>query len=456
MGYMDFVKKQISDSSDDLCAMSDSIWEFAEIRYQESKSSALQRKVLEENGFSIRTDIAGIPTAFAATYGAGKPVIAILGEFDALEDLSQEADCCEPRKKDSCSNGHGCGHNALGSAGVYAALAVKEYLRQYGKQGTIRYFGCPAEEGGSGKTFMVRSGAFDGVDIALTWHPNYYTSIIKTGSLANVRCVFRFHGISSHAAASPQLGRNALSAVELMNIGVNYYREHLIPEARIHYAVTNSGGDASNIIQKEAEVVYAIRAPKVPQIGDILKRVEKIAQGAALMTETTMESRIISGYSDYISNPVVERAVMEVLRENHVCGFSEEELAYAKRFADTNDCGYNVLPEGSVMHDGVLSPMPMLGSTDVGDVSWNVPTAQFYMACYAKGTCLHSWQATAQGKSPLMHKAAVEAATVLALSAVRFFESPTLVAEAKEAFDQQQAGERYTCPIPGETVPGLS
>ncbi len=456
MDYRTFIKRKIDEDSGKIAAMSDRIWEIAEIRYQEERSSQVQISALLDEGFTVERNVAGMPTAFIASYGTGAPVIGILGEFDALENLSQKANEFSPKRRENNGNGHGCGHNALGTAALYGAVAVKKYLEQCGKTGTVKYYGCPAEEGGSGKTFMVRAGCFHGLNAALTWHPNYYTSTIKTGSLANVRCVFTFYGVSSHAAAAPHLGRNALSAVELMNIGVNYLREHLLPGTRVHYAVTNAGGDAANIIQEEAEVVYAVRAPEVAQLEEMTERIQKIARGAALMTETTVKSRTVSGYSDYISNAVVERIVRNALEDTHVQEYTQEELDYAAKYTQTMEtCDSWMLKEDCKLCDYVLDPMPMLGSTDVGDVSWNVPTAQFYMTCYAKGTCLHSWQATAQGKSSIMHKAAVAAAKVIAMAAAEFYENPQLAAQAMKEFERTLAGKTYRCPVPKDTTPGI-
>lgn len=303
---------------------SDSIWEFAEEGYKEFKSSKLQKKMMEEEGFKIEDNVAGIETAFIARYGTEGVVIGFLGEFDALPGLSQKADSLvqEKIKEDKNSWGHGCGHNLLGVACMQAAIALKDYLEEHNIKGSIIYYGCPAEEGGAGKAFMAREDAFKDADICLTWHPNSITTGAM-GTLANTRVYYNFKGISSHAAAAPHLGRSALDSVELMNIGVNYLREHIIPEARIHYAITDPGGSAPNVVQDKAQVLYAIRAPENDQLVDILERVNKIAKGAAMMSGTEVEIKIVSAYANILRNETLDNLIFKHIKELYPLDYND-------------------------------------------------------------------------------------------------------------------------------------
>lgn len=313
--------------------ISDTIWEYAEPRFQERNSSGIQQEYLKSRGFSIKADLAGEETAFIAEYGSGKPVLAFLGEFDALSSLQQEADQvtrCPIAGKD---NGHGCGHHLLGTASLAAADALKTYMEENHLSGTIRYYGCPAEENAGGKAYLVRDGYFNDCDIALTWHPYTMNKVMKGGfHLANFRAFFTFHGISSHAAGAPELGRSALDAVEIMDIGVNYMREHMIDAARVHGAITNSGGIAPNVIPSEAQILYAIRAPKVTQVQKLYERMCDIAKGAALITGTTVEIKQVAAYSNLINNDTLNGMIQENLEHVIPVGFTEEELSYAKKF----------------------------------------------------------------------------------------------------------------------------
>src|ERR1700722_17634805 len=283
-------------------ALSDRVWATPEVCYTEARSSAEHLAELRHHGFRITENVAGIPTALMGEWGEGGPVIAFLGEYDALPGLSQEAGVPESRPVEAGGHGHGCGHNLLGSAALLAATAVKDWLAAHQVPGRVRYYGCPAEEGGAAKAFMVRSGAFDDADIALTWHPSSFWEVVVTPSLANTRADFIFTGRTSHAAASPHLGRSALDAVELMNVGVNYMREHMPSDARIHYAMLDGGGVAPNVVQARAKVRYAIRARELPELWPLIERVKKVAQGAALMTETSVEARGISAVSNVLPN----------------------------------------------------------------------------------------------------------------------------------------------------------
>jgi aminobenzoyl-glutamate utilization protein B len=294
-------------------ALSDRIWDTPELNYEEYRSSAEQALVLDSQGFRVSIGIAGLPTAVMGEAGAEGPVIAILGEFDALPGLSQKAGIAEKHPVLDGGNGHGCGHNLLGSGSLMAATAVKDYLARHSVKGRVRYYGCPAEEGGSSKGFMVRSGVFDDVDVAISWHPAAFAGVNNPISLACNEIMFHFTGRASHAASTPHLGRSALDAVELMNVGVNYLREHMPSSARIHYAVTDTGGSAPNVVQARAAVRYLVRARDLPALRSLVKRVEKVAAGAALMTETSMHCRIVSGDANLVANELVGE-VLRVMR----------------------------------------------------------------------------------------------------------------------------------------------
>src|SRR5436190_10661591 len=294
---------------EDYEALSDRVWGMPEIAYTEYRSTAEHRAMLEQEGFRISENLADIPTAVMGEAGEGGPVIAILGEYDALPGLSQVAGIAEPKEVDRGGNGHACGHNLLGSAALLAATAVKNYLAQAGIKGRVRYYGCPAEEGGAAKTFMVRAGCFEDVDIAITWHPGAMNRVDDALSLAGARIDYTFRGRASHAAAAPHLGRSALDAVELMNVGVNYMREHMPSDARIHYAVLDAGGVAPNVVQATAKVRYAVRARELPGMRALLERVKKVANGAAMMTETQVDMRVVSAVSNLLGNTPLEEAM---------------------------------------------------------------------------------------------------------------------------------------------------
>ena len=451
--------------------MSDTIWGYAEPRFQETKSSKLQQEYLASRGFSVKADLAGEETAFIAEFGSGKPIIAFLGEFDALSALQQEADKTEHCPIEGMSNGHGCGHHLLGTASVAAVDALKTYMEKENLPGTIRYYGCPAEENAGGKAYLVRDGYFDDCDIALTWHPYTLNKVMKGGfHLANFRVFFTFHGISSHAAGAPELGRSALDAVEVMDIGVNFMREHMIDAARIHGAITNSGGIAPNVIPSEAQVLYAIRAPKVTQVKQLYDRMCDIAKGAALITGTTVEIKQVAAYSDIVNNDTLSDMIQENLEKVIPIGYTEEELEYARKFQEV------ITPldqEGLRSMAGELGRKDMLdqplwdiiadknsrfgggGSTDVGDVSWKVPVGQVYTNCYAAGTAMHSWQSTAQGKSSIAHKGMLAAAKVLACVGAELLMNPEKVEQAKADWKNELNGEEYPNPLPAGAKPEI-
>ncbi len=459
-----------------LVNVGDRIWEYAETRYEEYRSSELLCKVLAEEGFAVAKGLADMETAFVASYGNGKPVIGFLGEYDALYGLSQEAGIAERRPLVEGGNGHGCGHHALGAGALAAALAVKEYIRANGVKGTVKYFGCPGEEGGAGKVYLVRGGYFNDVDAAITWHPFNSTSIMTFNLLATTSAYFKFHGTSSHAAGSPHLGRSALDAVELMNVGVNFLREHVEEDARIHYAITDAGGCSPNVVQPEAAVLYQLRAPRLSQVRDIHERVLNIARGAALMTDTKLEVVFDKASSNMLPNRVLGALVYEKLEEVGPVPVSDDDIEYARKIRETlsakertfdesiatslfGEVGREVARQisGKEIIDITYPYDPVdivgMGSSDVGDVSLNVPTVSFQVVTFAKDTSPHSWQQVAQGKSDLCHKGLLQAGKVMALAGAELLETPELVVRAREEFDRRRGAETYICPIPPEVKP---
>lgn len=454
--------------------LSDAVWGFAEIGYKEVKSSQLLIQALEDEGFKVEKGVADIPTAFVAGYSKGAgPVIGILGEFDALPGLSQD---CVPFRKPLVSGapGHGCGHNLLGVAGIAACFALKQALDAGDIKGTVRYYGCPAEEGGAAKAFMAKDGLFHDVDICITWHPDSVNGTMWGNFLANYRVGFKFHGKPAHAAADPYNGRSALDAVELMNVGVNYLREHMIPGARIHYVITNGGGTAPNVVPAEAASLYSVRAPRTDQLNPLFERVKDIARGAALMTGTELEIELYSGMSNMLPNETVNNVLQKKMEEIGAPKFSREDMAFAREITKTIpsdsfeesavsyglDADAVAAMKNIVLHEGILPPykseIVQPGSTDVGDVSWAAPTGQVITACQALGTPGHSWQIVAQGRMGIGHKGMLYAAKVMALGAVEFMTDPALVRQAQDEYKRLRAAADYTSPIPDGLKPPLN
>jgi aminobenzoyl-glutamate utilization protein B len=448
--------------------LSDRVWATPEVCYTEARSAAEHLAELRHQGFRITENVAGIPTALTGEWGEGGPVIAFLGEYDALPGLSQEAGVAEPRPLETGGHGHGCGHNLLGSAALLAATAVKDWLAANQVPGRVRYYGCPAEEGGAAKAFMVRSGDFDDVGIAITWHPSSFWEVAVTPSLANTRADFIFTGRTSHAAASPHLGRSALDAVELMNVGVNYMREHMPSDARVHYALLDTGGIAPNVVQAHARVRYSIRARDLPGMNELVERVHKIAQGAAMMTETKVEMKIISAVSNVLSNTPLEQALHRIMQELGPPRFDEADADFATKIRAT----LTDREIASVYHTIGMDPTdrpladflvpldakrnPQIGSTDVGDVSWVVPTVQVHAPTVAIGTPFHTWQVVAQGKSPAAHKAMVQAAKAMAGLGVSALTDPELITAAKADLNKRIARTPYVSPLPDHVLPPLA
>lgn len=450
-------------------ALSDRVFDMPEIAYTEFRSVAEHKAELERQGFRITENLAGIPTAIMGEAGEDGPVIAILGEYDALPGLSQQAGATEATPLPGDGMGHGCGHNLLGSGALLAATAVKDWLAAQGIKGRVRYYGCPAEESGAGKLFMVREGAFKDVDIALSWHPAPFCAVNPAISLALVSYDFVFTGRASHAAASPHLGRSALDAVELMNVGVNYMREHMPSDARVHYATIDPGGIAPNVVQSRAVVRYIVRARELPELNGLVARVQKIAQGAALMTETEVAWKAISGMSNLLGNSPLEQAMFDNLMHLGPPEWDEADRKLAREIRATlrpDDIAgahlrFGLAPDMETELCDRIVPLGSngggkgIGSTDVGDVSWVVPTAQIRGATYAIGTPGHSWQLTAQGKSGIAHKGMVHAAKVMAATAVDVIRDPALLAKAKADFAARTAGNPYVCPLPDDVKPAL-
>ncbi|MEK5232770.1 M20 family metallopeptidase [Lysinibacillus sp. FSL K6-0232] len=449
--------------------VSDSIWGFAETRFDEVRSADVLCQTLAAEGFHVERGVANLETGFIGTFGSGKPVIAILGEFDALAGLSQQAGSSSYNPITPNGNGHGCGHNLLGVGALAGAIATKQYLEENNLTGTVKYFGCPAEESGYGKAFLARDGYFKDVDVAFSWHPGTINAVMHARANAVINATFKFKGRSSHAAASPHLGRSALDAVELMNVGVNYLREHMVDEARIHYAVTNTGGFAPNVVQAEAEVTYLIRAPKPSQVKDLYQRVLNCAKGAALMTETSVEEQIVGSCHNLIPNKTLEQVMHQHMHELGGFAITDEDLQFAKELYETLSEEEKKVAAAQVGKElaqqlaekpiaSFLAPLPsepmfMGGSTDVADVSWNVPTAQCTTATWAFGTPFHTWQAVAQGKSAYAHEATLFAGKAIACTAISALENPALIEDAKVELAQRLDGEAYEALIPQDLVP---
>ncbi|HBQ2428691.1 M20 family metallopeptidase [Klebsiella aerogenes] len=473
-----FVDDIIESRRDDFCAIADDIWDHPETRFQEFWSAARLADALEAEGFQLSRHAGGIPNAFIASFGEGKPVIALLGEFDALAGLSQQAHSAEPTSATPGENGHGCGHNLLGTAAFAAAVAAKQWLQQHGGSGTLRFYGCPGEEGGSGKTFMVREGLFDDIDAALTWHPEAWAGMFSTSTLANIQAAWRFTGTAAHAANSPHLGRSALDAVTLMTTGSNFLNEHIIEKARVHYAITDTGGVSPNVVQAQAEVLYLIRAPEMADVQQIFARIEKIAQGAALMTETSVSCRFEKACSSYLPNRTLEAAMYQAVCHYGTPQWSDQERAFAADIRATlgvNDIQNSLKniagtsgEEGKAFsrrhHDTVLidevapwaaTENVLAGSTDVGDVSWKAPVAQCFSPCFAIGTPLHSWQLVSQGKTSIAHKGMLLAGKILGATAIRLLSDRPLLEASQQELAQVLAVSPYQCPIPRDVVPSI-
>ena len=464
----------IEEKRDLVIEIADKVWEFAELSLQEFKSAKTYCDALEAEGFEVERGTAGIETAFTASYGHGRPYIGVLAEYDALSGLSQEAGLTERKERCVGGNGHGCGHNLLGAGTFAAALGIKAYLEKNDISGTVLFYGCPGEEGGAAKAFMARDGVWKKLDVALTWHPEDVNEVATGSSNSCIQIQYKFTGTASHAAGAPEMGRSALDAVELMNIGVQFLREHMSDKARIHYAITDAGGCSPNVVQPRASVLYMVRSNHVAEAVELQKRVDKIAEGAALMTETTYERKFIDGLADTVSNFALERVLYRNFQELGVPEYTEEENAFADTLADTYD--HSAVPGVAAENDedareevekmqkayghamnGFLAPLYQkdafqAGSTDVGDVSWLTPTAQIHVAAWPNGCPGHSWQNVSCDGSEIGHKAAVHAGKVLAAAAIDILEDTSILDEARAEFEKRTKSG-YVCPIPADAVP---
>ena len=429
------------------------IWEFAEVGYKENKSAALHVANLKAAGFSIETGVAEIPTAFVATYGSGSPVIGILAEYDALPGLAQTN---SPQKNPIAGKnaGHGCGHHLFGTASVSAGIAIKQLIAEGKLKGTIKVYGCPAEEGGSGKVYMVRAGLFNGVDAVIHWHPGNSNEVTMSSAIANKSAKFRFYGVSAHAAASPEQGRSALDAVEAMDNMVNMMREHVPQETRIHYIIT-SGGKAPNVVPDFAEVYYYVRHPKRKEVAEIFDRVEKAAEGAALGTGTTMKFEIIGGTHDLLINKTLAAVMQSNLEKVGGVTYTEEEKAFGKKLQTSFFNTAPPLEEAASIKP--LKSTETIGeaSTDVGDVSYAIPTVGLSAATWIPGTPAHSWQAVACGGTEIGTKGMLVASKTMALTAIDLMTNSSIIKTATEEFNKAKGNYNYKALL-GDRKPALN
>jgi aminobenzoyl-glutamate utilization protein B len=438
----------VSDNAPQFQRVSKQIWDYAELGYHEEKSSALLQQQLKAAGFSVQTPMPDEATAFVASYGSGKPVIGILGEFDALPGLSQEA---SPTRKPvrAAAPGHGCGHNLLGSAAALAAVSLKQYMERHHVQGTLRFYGTPAEEGGSGKVYMVRAGLFNDVDVVLHWHPADRNMVFNGGSLADSSAKFTFHGVAAHAAFAPDRGRSALDAVMLMGNGVEFMREHVPSSSRIHYIITK-GGVAPNVVPDLAQIFLTARSPSGEVLTDIWARIQKIAQGAALMTETTVDVKVISADANVLTNAPLAELAQRELEEVGGFTYTPEQKAFAEELQKS-------LPPSAAGHlDQTSTIVPLrdpdpnapAASTDVGDISWVVPTIGFTSATLVPGSAPHTWQAAAASGMSIGQEGMLISAKSIALIGADLFAHPEVIAAAKVDLQRQVKTMKYQSAIP--------
>lgn len=431
--------------------ISSELWDYAELGYHEEKSTAVLQKALADEGFTIETGVAGIPTAFVASYGSGQPVIAILAEMDALPGINQAA---IPTRQliEGKDAGQACGHHLFGAGSTEAAIAVKQWLKRTGSQGTIRLYGTPAEEGGSGKVYMVRAGLFDDVDAAIHWHPSDRNTAAAETTLANRSAKFRFYGVSAHAAGAPEKARSALDGVEAFNFMANMMREHVPQETRIHYVITD-GGRAPNVVPDFAEVFYYLRHPDASQVRILWERLELAATGAAQGTGTKVEWEIIHGNHPLLLNETLSKMMDTKLREVGGITYSAEEQVFADEIYSSFTDPVNKM--GSQADIGEFKTGLSYGSTDVGDVSIAVPTVGIEVATWVPGTSAHSWQAVAAGGTTIGYKGASNAAKALALGAIELMQNEALLEAARAEFDEQRGEDYYYEALLGDREPPL-
>jgi aminobenzoyl-glutamate utilization protein B len=446
------VIQSIQNRSEQYGQIAQKIWNLAEVGYKEKQSSLLLQETLRQAGFQVEAGVADIPTAFVATFGQGKPVIGIMAEYDALPGLSQDS---IPTKRTLGGNsGHACGHHLFGTGSVAAAIAVKEWMKETGQKGTIKLYGCPAEEGGSGKVYMVRAGLFNQADVMLHWHPNDENTVSASSSLANKAGKFRFYGLSSHAAASPERGRSALDAVEAMDHMANMMREHVPSSTRIHYVITN-GGKAPNIVPDYAEVYYYVRSPQRDVVMDVWNRIEKAAEGAAMGTGTRYEVELIGGVYEVLPNEHLVSVMGSNLKTVGGYTLNSSEQAFAKQIQQTP--GMQMVDLATTNQIFLNHPDPSGGgSTDVGDVSWVVPTVGLGTATWVPGTAAHSWQAVAAGGMSIGRKGMLVAAKTIALTAIDLFKKPVLIEDARLEWLNKRGTEFQYKSLLGDRKPALN
>lgn len=450
-------------------SLSEKIWNLSEVGLIEYKSADAYREVLKENGFTV-SPVKGIETAFVASYGNSSPIIGFTGEYDALPGLSQVAGLTEKKPEEGKTDGHGCGHNNLGTGALGAALIVKDYIDKIG-HGTVKFFGTPSEERDGAKTFMARDGYFDDLDMALTWHPKDRNAVWTEGTLANVIMDYKFKGTSSHASDAPENGRSALDSCELMDVGVNYLREHVVEQARIHYAYQDVGGSAPNVVQAHAGLRYFYRAPKIKEALDIARRGDNIAKAAAMMCETEVEAKMIVAISDYHANKTLAKVMDEAFKELGAPEFDQEDFKLAREFYETQTEAVKEATKERLLDEfdekdvedmlekGIqtkvepldLKRRAMTITSDVGDLSYAAPTIQLNMATAALGTSLHTWQMTAQGLTSYAKKASAKAMQVLALTAIKAMNDPEILKKAKEELVAFR-GEKYQTPLKDDII----
>ena len=469
-----FLYEIIEENAPTMITLSDKIWDLAELSMEEYQSAEYYCNLLEQEGFTVERNLCGIPTAFSGSFGSGSPRIGILGEFDALSGLSQVPGTARKECLTEGGNGQGCGHNLLGAAAFGGALAVKKAIQAGLLQGTVIFYGCPGEEGCAGKTFMARDGMFRDLDAALTWHPGDTNEITIGSNAASIQMEYHFAGNAAHAADDPYNGRSALDAAELMNVGVQFLREHMRPKESVHYSFTDAGGVSPNVVQPTATLVYMIRGETVRTAKALAQRVDDIAKGAALMTGTTVTSHQIDGTANTLSNGVLEQLLHDNMTAAPLPEYTQEEILFARRMKATfapaplpglltnEDPRLRKLVAQKTEHgrkainDFVFPYIPSYkfspGSTDVGDVSWLTPTAQFTAVTWPSGAPGHSWQNVSCGKTSLAHKGTLYAAKILAGTAADLMENPQLLAQVREEFDIT-AAEGYDCPIGSKVVP---
>jgi len=446
------IDKSIANHKEHFSKIALEIWDNAELGYQEMDSSELLSDALEKEGFKINKSVAGIPTAFIAEFGSKGPVIAILGEFDALPGLAQSTSPFKEVINNSTGAGHACGHHLFGAASAWAAVSIKEWLVENNFDGRIRFYGTPAEEGGSGKVYLAREGLFEDVDIVLHWHPDQVNSANSKTSNSNKSGKFTFKGISAHAAGSPELGRSALDGVEAMNMMVNMMREHVPQESRLHYVITK-GGLAPNVVPDLAEVYYYVRHPNMQMVDELFQRVVKAANGAAEGTETSMTYEVMHGNYSLLPNDVIQKKMHSNLQMYGGIIYTEAENNYAKTIYKTFIKPSNEI--GSQENVQPYATSHSYGSTDVGDVSWLVPTAGVRTATWVPGTAAHSWQAVSTGGTSIGIKGAELAAKTIASTAIDIYKDESLIVAAKAELQKRVGKDFEYKALLGDRLPPL-